>query len=161
MAAVCPFHQWWWSAPLCQMLYQLESQGSWEGWSWLCPPDRPDLLQPLCLACVGPPAAFTPRQFSRVSRSLELALFHQVSPDMSSPLWASLPLCFQPWNPTVEGQPLQVFSLCESFLQLVHLRGACWGHSHPHGFPPGCFPQCLAPWVIDGEFVWFSVENPK
>lgn len=119
--------------------------GQLRGWSRLCPPDRPDLLQPLCLACVGPPAAFTPRQFSRVSRSLELALFHQVSPDMSSPLWASLPLCFQPWNPTVEGQPLQVFSLCESFLQLVHLRGACWGHSHPHGFPPGCFPQCLAP----------------
>lgn len=141
------------------MLCQLEIQGRCKAWSPLCPPDRLDLLQPRVLPmCRSSCCHHSPS----VLQGLKVTGVGSPPPGFprhaAGPLWL-LYQCFSAQNPT-EGQPSQVFFSCESFLQLVHLRGACWGHSHPHGFPLGCFPQCLALLSNRWRVCLFSVENP-
>ena len=164
MAAVYSFNQWWLSSHLWLVLYQLEIQWQmrrvvpavFSKYARPVPTSVSCSCRSSCCHCS--PSIF---QGLKMLRSLKSALFHQVSPDISNPLWTSLLLFFPVLESYYWGSAVAGLFLCENFLQLVQLRAARWGHSHPRGFPPRCFPQCLAPWVIGGEFVWFSVKNPK
>lgn len=63
-----------------------------------CPPGTPDPFPPLCPAPVNSPISVaypSVLQGLKILRSLKSALFHQLSPDISSPLWATLLLLLQ------------------------------------------------------------------
>lgn len=143
-----PAGEWLVNSCVRLMLYQWELQWQMRRGVLLCPSDMLGSVQPLCPAHTASPAPIA-----------SPAVLQGSSPDVRSPLRASLPLFFQSQHLTVEGQLFHFFPLCDSLSDATKncLRaGTFWQMEF---FP--YLPRHLPCRVIDGQFVWFGFKNPE